>query len=118
MRVNIQSNRGPCMTELRLNVFYVFPLLDQKACERVPKIMKPYPRDLRLLEGWEKIPLEKIIMINRVSFGIGSDMPFDSQLGDRFLRQTIESIERMEIPDFEKKMIFEDNARKLLRLPV
>ena len=48
----------------------------------------------------------------------GTDMPFDSQLGDRFLRQTIESIERMEIPDFEKKMIFEDNARKLLRLPL
>ena len=48
----------------------------------------------------------------------GTDMPFDSQLGDRFLRQTIESIERMEIPDFEKKMIFEGNARKLFRLPV
>ena len=48
----------------------------------------------------------------------GTDMPFDSQLGDRFVRQTIESIEHMEIPDFEKKMIFEDNARKLLRLPV
>ena len=48
----------------------------------------------------------------------GTDMPYDNQLGDRFTRDTILSIERMDIPDSEKKMIFEDNARRLLRLPV
>ncbi|MFC1903183.1 amidohydrolase family protein [Chloroflexota bacterium] len=48
----------------------------------------------------------------------GTDMPFDNQLGDRYIRQTIDSIEQMDIPDFEKKKIFEDNARNLLRLPV
>jgi predicted TIM-barrel fold metal-dependent hydrolase len=46
-----------------------------------------------------------------------TDMPFDSQLGDRYIRQTIESIEQMDIGDLEKKKIFEDNARSLLRLP-
>jgi len=48
----------------------------------------------------------------------GSDAPFDAQLGDYGIRRTIEAIERMEIPAADKKKIFEDNARKLLRLPV
>ncbi len=48
----------------------------------------------------------------------GTDMPFDSQLGLRYTRETIESIEQMDISDAEKKMIFEDNARSIMRLPV
>jgi aminocarboxymuconate-semialdehyde decarboxylase len=48
----------------------------------------------------------------------GTDMPFDSQFGLRYTRETIESIERMDISDAEKKMIFEDNARRLFRLSV
>jgi predicted TIM-barrel fold metal-dependent hydrolase len=48
-----------------------------------------------------------------------ADMPLgDSQLGYRNYRQTINAIDQMEISDKEKKMIFEDNARKLLRLPI
>jgi len=47
-----------------------------------------------------------------------TDMPYDSQLGDRYTRQTIEAIEQMDISDLEKKKIFEDNARSLLRLPI
>ncbi len=46
----------------------------------------------------------------------GTDFPYDSELGDRYTRQTIESVERMDIGDKEKKMIFEDNARRLLKL--
>lgn len=48
----------------------------------------------------------------------GTDMPMDSQLGFRLVRQIIESIEQMDIPDSDKKKIFEGNARSLLRLPV
>jgi len=48
----------------------------------------------------------------------GSDAPFDAQLGDYGIRRTIQAIERMDIPGPDKKKIFEDNARKLLRLPV
>jgi len=48
----------------------------------------------------------------------GTDMPWDNQLGLKYTRETIASIERMTISDTEKKMIFEDNARSLLRLPV
>ncbi len=48
----------------------------------------------------------------------GTDLPYDSQLGDRAVRQAIFAIEQMEIPDSEKKMIFEDNARRIFRLPV
>lgn len=48
-----------------------------------------------------------------------ADMPLgDSQLGYRNYRQTINAIEQMKISDEEKKLIYEDNARKLLRLPV
>ncbi len=46
----------------------------------------------------------------------GTDFPYDSELGDRYTRQTIESVEQMDIGDKEKKMIFEDNARRLLKL--
>ena len=48
----------------------------------------------------------------------GTDMPYDSQIGYRFVRETIRSIEEMNIPDSEKKKIFEDNARKIMRLPI
>ena len=49
----------------------------------------------------------------------GADMPLgDSQLGYRNYRQTINAIEQMEISDGEKKKIFEDNVRSLLRLPI
>ena len=47
-----------------------------------------------------------------------TDFPFDSEFGDKHNRLTIQSIEQMDISDSEKKKIFEDNARKLLRLPV
>ncbi len=47
----------------------------------------------------------------------GTDMPFDNQLGDRYTKETIHSIERMDIPDLEKRKIFEDNARRVLNLP-
>jgi aminocarboxymuconate-semialdehyde decarboxylase len=48
----------------------------------------------------------------------GTDMPFDSRNGDESISETILSIEEMDIPDSDKKKIFEDNARKLMRLPV
>lgn len=47
-----------------------------------------------------------------------SDAPFDAQIGDYGLKRTIAAIEEMDIPAAEKKKIFEDNARKLMRLPV
>ena len=47
-----------------------------------------------------------------------TDFPYDSQFGERYTRQTIQSIERMDISELEKKKIFEENARKLFRLPI
>jgi len=47
-----------------------------------------------------------------------TDTPFDSQLGFRLVREGIEGIEQMDIPESHRKMIFEDNARKLFRLPI
>ena len=51
-------------------------------------------------------------------FLFGTDMPWDNQLGLRYTRETIEAIERMQITEAEKQMIFADNARRLLRLPI
>ena len=48
----------------------------------------------------------------------GTDTPYDNQLGERVYMETIGAIEKMPIRDVEKKMIFEDNIRKLLRLPI
>jgi len=48
----------------------------------------------------------------------GTDMPLgDSQRGFRNTKRVITSIEQMDISDLDKKKIFEDNARRLLRLP-
>jgi aminocarboxymuconate-semialdehyde decarboxylase len=46
----------------------------------------------------------------------GTDMPYDDEIGNRFIRETIRSIEEMDIPQSDKKRIFEDNARRLLHL--
>lgn len=48
----------------------------------------------------------------------GTDMPYDSQFGLTFTGETIKSIGQMAISDAEKRMIFEDNARGLLHLPI
>jgi predicted TIM-barrel fold metal-dependent hydrolase len=47
-----------------------------------------------------------------------TDAPYDSMGGARLVKETIRSVEEMAIPEEEKKMIFEDNARKLFRLPI
>lgn len=47
-----------------------------------------------------------------------TDIPFDNQLGERLARETIRSVQEMDISDADKKKIFEDVARKLLRLPI
>lgn len=47
----------------------------------------------------------------------GSDMPYDDQLGDRSIRGALTPIEQLNISAEEKKNIFENNARRLFRLP-
>ena len=53
---------------------------------------------------------------NHILFG--TDMPFDNEFGFRLVRQTIESIEEMDVASSVKKKIFEGNAKDLLRLPL
>jgi len=48
----------------------------------------------------------------------GTDMPYDNQNGFRVMRESIRSVEEMDIPDSDKQKIFADNARKLLRLAI
>jgi len=54
---------------------------------------------------------------DHVLFGI--DFPLgDIEHGDRNYRQTINAIEQMDITEEDKKKIYEDNARKLMCLPI
>ena len=46
----------------------------------------------------------------------GTDMPFDIEFGAKTVRKTIQSVDQMTIPDSEKKMIYEDNAKRILKL--
>lgn len=48
----------------------------------------------------------------------GTDLPYDNQIGYRFVRETIRSVEEMDISDHEKTLIFEENAKKIMRLPL
>ena len=46
----------------------------------------------------------------------GTDMPYDVENGAIAIRQTIEAIEGMNIPESSKRKIYEGNARNLLHL--
>jgi uncharacterized protein len=63
------------------------------------------------------------LMLARDFFGtdhllFGTDYPFAGHNGERVTRQTINAVEAMEIDETEKRKIFEDNARRIMRLPV
>jgi predicted TIM-barrel fold metal-dependent hydrolase len=45
-----------------------------------------------------------------------TDMPYDNELGERKIRETIRSIEQMDISKVDKNKIFGGNAKRLLRL--
>ena len=45
-----------------------------------------------------------------------SDSPFDPEKGSAFIRWTIEILDNLDITPADRKAIYEDNARKLLRL--
>jgi uncharacterized protein len=53
---------------------------------------------------------------DRILFG--TDFPFGHEGGVSSIRNTIRSVQEMNIPEEHKKKIFEDNARKLFRLPL
>ena len=46
-----------------------------------------------------------------------TDMPFDSQNGMRFIRDTIESVNNLGLSEADKKKVFEGNAIRIMRLP-
>jgi len=46
----------------------------------------------------------------------GTDLPYDNEIGNRYIRDTIQSIEKMTISEDEKRAIFEHNAKHLLHL--
>ena len=51
---------------------------------------------------------------DRILFG--ADFPFEIEYGAGTLRDTIKSIDQMDIPESDRKKIYEDNAKRLLGL--
>jgi len=45
-----------------------------------------------------------------------TDMPFDVEWGDRGIRKTIQSVEALGLNPAESKMVYEENAKRLLQL--
>ena len=45
-----------------------------------------------------------------------SDCPFDPEGGSMFIRETIKVLDQLEVSDGDRKNLFENNARKLLKL--
>ncbi len=61
------------------------------------------------------------LMCGHAFFGVdhmlfGTDYPWDIEEGDKYIRLTINAVNRMNIPDADKEKIFEGNARQILRL--
>ncbi len=54
--------------------------------------------------------------VDRVLFG--TDMPFDPEGGPGFIRDTIRGIDAMNISASDRAKIYEENARRLLKLPI
>jgi predicted TIM-barrel fold metal-dependent hydrolase len=46
----------------------------------------------------------------------GTDMPYDSEGGDRKIEETIKSLEQMDVSEADKEKIFAENARSFLYL--
>ncbi len=53
--------------------------------------------------------------VDQVLFG--SDMPFDPEKGPGFIRETIRAIEAATLTPSDREKIYEQNARRLLKLP-
>ncbi len=47
----------------------------------------------------------------------GTDTAHGAEGGEQFVRETIRSIEEMDIPEEDKRKIFEGNANRLFHLP-
>lgn len=89
-----------------------------------------------LTKGWDRSPVDYLrlfytdtalngnvpaLMCSYAFFGperllFGTDAPHDHQFGEISIRDTIASIEKMDIDSKEKQMIFEANVRQLLQM--
>lgn len=48
----------------------------------------------------------------------GTDFPYDLVGGDKWIRKTIDAIYSMPVSDSDKNMIFEGNAKLILKLDI
>ena len=48
----------------------------------------------------------------------GTDFPLDMENGDKFIKKTIDAVYKMNISDADKKLIFEENVKRILHLDI
>jgi len=113
------------------------PYFEQRIIQHYSKYEKEYGR--QYMKGLSKTPIEyyKMFYTDTAIHGnplslmcahsfygadhllFAADMPLgDREFGKRSYQQTINAIEAMDINDNEKRAIYEDNAKRLLCLPV
>ena len=51
-------------------------------------------------------------------FLFGTDMPFGPGQGEFFIKETIDAVDKMNIPEVDKKKVYEGNIRKLINLKI
>lgn len=77
---------------------------------------------LRMFYGDTAIPGKPSLECGRSFFGadhivFSTDMPYGGEQGDYMMREAVKAVTEMAISDSERRLIFEGNARRLLRLP-
>jgi aminocarboxymuconate-semialdehyde decarboxylase len=83
--------------------------------KRPIEYFKMFYGDTALFGAWEAMESGLAFFgADRILFG--TDMPFDPEKGNGFIRDTIAAMDRMRATDEERAKIYEGNARRLLRL--
>ena len=92
-----------------------YTLLLKKLKKRPVDYFRMFYADTALFGAKEATVLGiKFFGIEKVLFG--SDSPFDPERGSAYIRWTIDIIDKLDISREERQAIYEDNARKLLKL--
>ncbi len=99
------------------------PALDQKLLsgEDLTKMKSPMEQMHMFYNDTALYGNVSALMCAHAFFGtdrllFGTDMPYGPSVGEQYTRWAIEAIEEMNIPEADKKLIFEGNARALLKL--
>lgn len=96
-------------------------IIRQEPDSSLSKLTKKPMEYLRMFYGDTSIGDNKVLECGHAYFGaerivFATDMPYGKEQGESFMREAIKDVMKMAIPESEKKLIFEGNARRILHL--